>query len=286
MSRYKTENDRDYKLLSKDGWKTTVTDRKTGNTYSGKGDTKKEARDRAWDNYYDEKKSKHSYNYSYTSSSSSDESSGIPIIIALVLILVGIFVFFYFPFMAIYKSVIEKNPVVSNGQSTYSTIQPPPENNYTTVSPGEKAVDSVINYHDTTNSKIESEAIPIDPYLAIGKKFQGGIIFYLDNTGKHGLISANKDYNHWCTIKEAEDACKTLQIDGYSDWRLPDINELKIMFQQKDIAGNFIEYMYWSSTQNDENHYWGYYFSFKDDGGKVSGSTNNSFFRVRAVRDF
>ena len=128
--------------------------------------------------------------------------------------------------------------------------------------------------------------------IKIGSKFAGGIVFYIDKTGNHGLVCAEKDFGKaiWGelsfsafdgngiadgsglqnTIKILEEAsietisvsdgwfskkeikkniptaarlCKETNHNGFSDWYLPTLEELKLMFENLKLHGG----MYWSS---------------------------------------
>ena len=149
--------------------------------------------------------------------------------------------------------------------------------------------------------------------LAIGQSYQGGIIFYIDGTGQHGLISATTDqtavYVPWgCTntsigtspafgtgqantnailagCAEAGTAarvCDELVLNGYNDWFLPSLNELLQMYQQRTAIGGFGSAMYWSSSQlNSQRAYFHiFYLNYTGDGYKHDGSL------VRAIRAF
>jgi len=104
--------------------------------------------------------------------------------------------------------------------------------------------------------------------LAIGDFHEGGVIFYLDETGEHGLISsvAGQGFNiEWgcpnavdfgangleigtgaqntidildrCdTINIAADLCDTYENEGFDDWFLPSKDELEALYQQRVIV--------------------------------------------------
>jgi hypothetical protein len=122
------------------------------------------------------------------------------------------------------------------------------------------------------------------PDFQIGQPYGGGIIFYLDSTGKHGLIAAATDLPTpvpWCnanyqrtfavdtgigtgaentrliinalgdTTDYAAKLCRDWRDGGFTDWFLPSIGELNELYNQKDIIGNFDRGRYWSSSDGD-----------------------------------
>jgi len=146
----------------------------------------------------------------------------------------------------------------------------------------------------------------------IGQSYGGGIIFYIDGTGQHGLISASSDQNsgaQWgCTggligtfttigagqanttsivygcsqLGIAAKVCDDLVLNGYSDWFLPSKDELNVMYQEKSVIGGFFNSSYWSSSENYASYAW-----FQNFLNGVPGAGNKySIYRVRAVRAF
>ena len=155
----------------------------------------------------------------------------------------------------------------------------------------------------------------------IGETFGGGIIFYLDGTGNHGLIAAPGDQstgvkwnntgaaagsyfyaqlqgiydgqaNTYFVISfnpgtYAASICFNLSLNGYNDWYLPSADELNYLYKNlhEQGLGNFSgSSYYWSSTA----------FQYLNEGayGKYFGTGEDAVFdisdlnRVRAVRAF
>jgi hypothetical protein len=156
--------------------------------------------------------------------------------------------------------------------------------------------------------------------IGIGVQAQGGIVFWLDSTGTHGLVSATEDqgYAAWgclntligpdaqhsgfgsgdtntvailngCTEPDiAASICDNLDLNGYSDWYLPAVDELWQMFLQRNVIGGFTNYLYWSSTESSfegDPPYGAWIVWFDGDG--LSGWTGkDSYLPVRCVRKF
>jgi hypothetical protein len=154
------------------------------------------------------------------------------------------------------------------------------------------------------------------PALAIGTSYAGGIIFDLDSSGQHGMVCApsNQGNFQWgcigtdipntsnavgtgatntayimagCTQRPiAASVCADLVLNGYSDWYLPSIGEVQMMYSRLYLQGlgGFGGGWYWSSSQNDPNYAW--YMNFNN--GNVSYDFYHKYndFQVRAVRAF
>jgi hypothetical protein len=116
--------------------------------------------------------------------------------------------------------------------------------------------------------------------LKIGQKHQGGIIFYLDNSGKHGKVCTESDLGSF-DWDSAMKECQNLNLNGYSDWYLPSIDELKLLYNQKHIIPGLSSY-YWSSSEGDNDTAWGQLFT----NGIKANVNKVGIDDVRAVRAF
>ena len=86
----------------------------------------------------------------------------------------------------------------------------------------------------------------------------GGYVIYEKNG--HGLIASVQnlgklDYN------EAIKACDSLQVEGFSDWRLPTREEFELIHPKlnlKKVGGGsiFQSSWYWTSTEIDKQNAW------------------------------
>jgi hypothetical protein len=155
----------------------------------------------------------------------------------------------------------------------------------------------------------------IENKLEIGSIHEGGIVFYIDETGNGGLVCAEKDFGkvYWGekeeigakgagiadnsgmqnTMKIVELAspkptaarlCIESNHNGYTDWYLPTKDELKLMYTNlhgKGLGG-FISAHYWSSTE--ALNYSAFLFHFGD--GKADNRNKGLTLQVRAIRTF
>jgi hypothetical protein len=165
-------------------------------------------------------------------------------------------------------------------------------------------------------STSDVEQVSVKHYL--GEHFGGGIIFYLNSSGKHGLIAAPGDLDEpssWSrkdTLNNAKNTalgagagnsyrivktqgfpeyeedtyaaleCMEFMLNGYQDWYLPSKDELNELYQQKDIIGGFRPYSYWSSSERDASNAWFQNFS----NGKQHLQLKTAGYALRPVRRF
>ena len=158
--------------------------------------------------------------------------------------------------------------------------------------------------------------------LSIGDTTQGGIIFYLDPSGCHGLVCALTDqssgtawyngsymdtraygsglfegkYNtkviNWSQggSTSAAAICAAYTEGSFNDWYLPSIEELNKMYlnigQGNALGlgniGGFANDDYWSSTEYDSLNEWFKRFS----NGSQNVNFKANYLDVRAVRAF
>lgn len=159
--------------------------------------------------------------------------------------------------------------------------------------------------------------------IRIGDSYGGGTVIYLFQSGDlgyiadqyHGIIVANEDagYSPWgcngittnavgsnvgtasqntsniissnCGSTAAQ-FCVDYRGGGYSDWSLPSINELNIVFSNRlYLPSSLSQYLYWSSTETSSAGAYRKDMRYTNTGGVQSfGKTSNS--HVRAVRYF
>lgn len=119
----------------------------------------------------------------------------------------------------------------------------------------------------------------------IGDKGPGGGIIFFAEGNQYMECSGELGRATW---SEAETAARNFRGGGFTDWHLPTLAELDLMYQnlkRKDMGG-FNNDRYWSSSESSENTTFAWFQNFRDGNQTVYGYTKESSFCVRAVRAF
>lgn len=106
----------------------------------------------------------------------------------------------------------------------------------------------------------------------IGETYGGGIVFYVDQSGQHGLVAAKADMQGhssgnqegWFNWADAKRICNDFVCEGYSDWFLPSREELNKLYFQQSVVGGFAENYYWSSSEQSADLAWNQNFFVSD----------------------
>jgi len=152
------------------------------------------------------------------------------------------------------------------------------------------------------------------PTHKVGDHYGGGIVFWTDSLGQHGLIAdtvdldtgivwnngsfnltnatrngigAGKANTERIIIKQgngqyASQLCADYQGGGYSDWYLPSVTELTLLYNQQAVVGNFTTGVYWSSSELSTQEATAISFT----GGAFTPSNKTLTNAVRAIRAF
>jgi hypothetical protein len=178
------------------------------------------------------------------------------------------------------------------------------------------------------NLTLTGSGTDIDPYIInerihkTGESYGGGIVFYVYDNGRHGLIAATTDQDpgiQWYNGTKrytnttgdgvgagemnttliialqtndnpmsnfAAKVCAdySMTIDGitYGDWYLPSKYELDLLFSRKNLVGDFDDNYYWSSNEFSSVSAWCQNFST----GIQYNLNKNTPYGVRAIRAF
>jgi hypothetical protein len=153
----------------------------------------------------------------------------------------------------------------------------------------------------------------------IGETYGGGIVFYVYDSGHHGLIAATADQSSGCAWYNGAYTSTGALRDGisagllntdlimtsqglgnyaallcmwfghtynnniYGDWYLPSKYELSLLYSQKTTVGGFTNAPYWSSYESASTTATAIDFT---NGSSSEISKDNSSVRARAIRAF
>lgn len=159
---------------------------------------------------------------------------------------------------------------------------------------------------------------------AVGDYAQGGVVFYVDASGKHGKVlhihamgylrwsNVENEYNFeaaWSStngagntaaiiqhpnhIFSAASVCSEMAYGGYDDWYLPGINELLKLYDSRTIVDQKLTAIggeilgtlsYWSSSEYNGDPTKAWARKFSD--GLAALGSKGGFGSVRAIRSF
>ena len=133
--------------------------------------------------------------------------------------------------------------------------------------------------------------------LQLGDFAHGGIVFYVDETGYHGLVAATEDIGemNWYSAMESASSATT---NGYDDWYLPTINDFLQMHSTignggaNGNVGNLEDGYYWTSDESiwSSEDAWFMYFiqndEFYSEGYHFDPHEKSDVFKVRTIRSF
>lgn len=229
-------------------------------------------------------------------------------------------------------STVESDPIFMNWNKSYRDLSAKPSigDSIRAIANGSETKLSAgqhisISGSGTLTSPYSIQANNVFTHY-IGEYFEGGIVFhiYRDSVGiEHGLIVSQSDLSmdsQWSSIDtlignnakstwnglsntqaisndttiliSAAKACKNLVQANYSDWYLPSIDELYIMFSHRfDINRRLSQVngsqliglsSYWSSTELDKTDA----LSFNTITGIIAQDAKNTMKKVRAIRKY
>ncbi len=182
---------------------------------------------------------------------------------------------------------------------------------------------SASNYNSEATQDDGSCIVPVvNESIEIGDFYEGGVVFWLDGSKNHGLVCAVNDlgYTSWGDLNfsyessdligegeqntaglvllssvegSAIDICSELNLNGFSDWFLPNKKELEfIAFSKAKInvassnngGGVFTHDAYWSSSTYFDTD--AYAYNCNVNTGDFDVVYRSNLFGVRAVRSF
>lgn len=118
-----------------------------------------------------------------------------------------------------------------------------------------------------------------------GELAEGGIIIYNHPNGEHGLVCSKTELGK-AKMEDAKVICLNYENDGFSDWRLPDKDELHLIYLMlhENLIGNFEDKYFWSSSESEnlQNNSWAQ--NFAD--GRQSTDNDHRKLLFLAIRDF
>ena len=98
---------------------------------------------------------------------------------------------------------------------------------------GSKLTIYKLDYGNSSNS--------LNSNFVVGQYHSGGIVFYVDSTGQHGLVCTPTDImnqsNNQTDWNTAVSVCQNLKYNGYNDWYLPSKDQLDLIYTNLGNGG-------------------------------------------------
>ena len=125
----------------------------------------------------------------------------------------------------------------------------------------------------------------------IGEKFAGGIVFNVSPDGKHGLIAETQDQGRSCKWPDArkiysDPTNHSAEGKSFIDWRLPNLDQINLLYLQKSLVGGFADNDYFSSQYWDNNGSIPILLSFKNGKDKREATQMRILANIRTIRSF
>ena len=144
----------------------------------------------------------------------------------------------------------------------------------------------LVNLYDAGNNLAMVEAVSDDLDFGdqIGEMKEGGIIVQTDQNAEHGLVCSLDDLGkaNW---DDADNLCIKYKEGDFSDWRLPNKDELQLIYSllHKNNNASLKDDYYWNSSEGNSNsNSWAQNFA---NGGQFVSNKNHKYY-FRAVRNF
>jgi hypothetical protein len=125
----------------------------------------------------------------------------------------------------------------------------------------------------------------------IGESYGGGIVFYITPDALHGLVAETQDQSFSVTWYDAQNIISVADNHStagknFTDWRLPTLWELGLLYNLRTVVGGFIGTKYWSSGEFDLTKARLLMFSDGPVSGKQYWEPKLDNYYVRSVRSF
>ena len=186
-----------------------------------------------------------------------------------------------------------------------------------------KILTAILSFFCLTPTGMSQQAGEPSIY-AVGDYAQGGVVFYVDASGKHGKVVYLHQMGHirwsevtstysYCSafsptngagntsaiiqnpdhIVSAASLCAEMAYGGFDDWYLPSIEELSDLYDSRVTVDQTLNsvggeplgtHAYWSSLESSSNFEMAYAWKFFD--GTSALGSKNGFGNTRAIRSF